>query len=77
MSGRICLGCLKPQSAAGLEAREHAERLEAIRTTLGWDTVGGLGGDSALERELGGRQVRNFFGLQLQGVAVPDYEEDY
>ena len=57
--------------------KSHAERLEAIRTTLGWDTVGGLGGDSALERELGGRQVRNFFGLQLQGVAVPDYEEDY
>ena len=36
----------------------------------------GLAGDGALESELGTRQVRNFFGLQLQGVKLPD-DEDY
>ena len=55
--------------------KSHAERLEAIRIRLGWETLG-LAGDGALEAEMGGRQVRNFFGLQLRGVEVPEDYDD-
>ena len=55
--------------------KSHAERLEQIRSRLGWEQLG-LPGDGALESEMGGRQLRNFFGLQLQGVSVPEEYDD-
>ena len=55
--------------------KAHAERLEQIRVRLGWETLG-LAGDGALEANMGFRQARNFFGLQLQGVSVPEDYDD-
>ena len=54
--------------------KSHFDRLEAIRLRLGWENQG-LSGDSALEAEMAGARVGNFFGF-LSGVKVPD-EEDY
>jgi hypothetical protein len=51
--------------------KSHAEKLEAIRRRLGWEQLG-LAGDGALEQNMGGRQMRNFFGLQLSGVQIPE-----
>jgi len=53
----------------------HAERLEQIRRRVGWETLG-LAGDGALEANMGARQVRNFFGLQMRGVRIPDEYDD-
>ena len=54
----------------------HSKRLSEIRTRLGWVEVGGLASDSVLEANMAGRQVRNFLGLQFQGVKSPDFDED-
>lgn len=54
--------------------KSHFDRLEAIRLRLGWENQG-LSGDSALEAEMSGAKVGNFFGF-LSGVKVPD-DEDY
>lgn len=56
--------------------QSHADRLEAIRKRLGWNNVGPPG-DGILEKDLGFEQVKNFFGLQLQGAKVPDYDDDF
>lgn len=55
--------------------KTHAERLERIRVRLGWESLG-LAGDGALEANMGFRQARNFFGLQLQGISVPEEYDD-
>ena len=55
--------------------KSHAERLEAIRRRLGWETLG-LAGDGALEQNMAGRQVQNFFGLQLKGIELPEDYDD-
>lgn len=56
--------------------QSHAERLEAIRLRLGWELGGGTPpGDSALEAQMGGQQVGNFFGL-FNGARVPDYADE-
>ena len=53
--------------------KSHAQRLEAIRNRLGWEQLG-LAGDGALEKNMEGAQVRNFFGFG--GVALPDDYDD-
>ena len=54
--------------------KSHEERLQAIRRRLGWEELG-LAGDAALEKDMGRKQVANFFGLNLNPARIPeDYE---
>ena len=54
--------------------KSHADRLQQIRTRLGWEELG-LAGDAALERDMAGAQVRNVFGLNFGGVKIPEEYE--
>jgi len=53
--------------------KSHFQRLEAIRLRLGWENQG-LSSDAALEKDMDGQRLGNFFGF-LGGVKVPDYED--
>ena len=53
--------------------KSHTERLQRIRSRLGWEELG-YAGDGVMEQDMGFQQAQNFFGLRLKGVEVPsDY----
>lgn len=43
----------------------------AVRARLGWEEVG-YAGDGRIEMEMRPQNVASFFGLNLNGVAVPE-----